>query len=267
MGIAHFTTIDVEPLAFVQMAASIGYATVGLRLWPAFPNAPYYRIPVGSALMRSMRSRLADTGLSVWDIEFVVIDAAFDVEQAKPMLESAAELGARRVSVCGDDPDHSRLAAKFSRLCDLGAEVGMGVDLEIMPWRQVNSVQTALGIIHAANRPNAALLVDALHLARSGGDPAVLRNIPATVIRSAQLCDAAAERPATTQALIEEARRGRLMPGAGRLPLNRLLAELPDHVVLSVEVPNAGHPPEDHARRVFTAARNLLSSFALRETV
>src|SRR5713226_5145904 len=69
LGIAHFTTIDVEPLAFVEMAARVGYTTVGLRLYPAFPGAPFYQIPVGSALMRSMRARLADAGLSVYDIE------------------------------------------------------------------------------------------------------------------------------------------------------------------------------------------------------
>jgi sugar phosphate isomerase/epimerase len=263
LGIAHFTTIDVEPLAFVEMAARIGYATVGLRLYPAFPGAPFYQIPVGSALMRSLHAQLADSGLSVYDIEFVTIDGAFELERLKPVLESAAELGAKRISVCGDDPDRPRLAAAFADLCELAAGFGMGVDLEVMPWRQVGTIQDAVAVVRDSGWSNCGVLVDALHLARSGGDPVDLRALPRQAIRSAQLCDARAVRPATTDALIQEARAGRMLPGDGDLPLHRLLAELPDHTVLSVEVPNAGHPPEQHARRVYEAAQRTLSAFSL----
>jgi sugar phosphate isomerase/epimerase len=104
------------------------------------------------------------------------------------------------------------------------------------------------------------VLVDALHLSRSGGVPEDLRALPHDVLRSVQLCDAPAARPATTDALIKEARGGRLLPGEGDLPLGRLLAELPDHAVLSVEVPNSGHPPELHARRAYEATRRILAA-------
>jgi sugar phosphate isomerase/epimerase len=263
LGIAHFTTIDVEPLAFVEMAARIGYATVGLRLYPAFPGAPFYEIPVGSALMRSMRTRLANTGLSVYDIEFVTIDATFEIERLKPALDSAAELGARCISVCGDDPDRPRFVAAFAGLCDLAAGFGMGVDLEVMPWRQVGTIEDAVAVVRDSVRSNCGVLIDALHLLRSGGDPLELRTLPRPAIRSAQLCDAPAARPATTEGIIQEARAGRLLPGDGDLPLYRLLAELPDHTVLSVELPNAGHPPEQHARRAYEAAQRTLLAFSL----
>ena len=67
IGIAHLTAINVAPLAFVEMAAAVGYAHVGLRLHPAFAGSPFYKIPVGTSLMRSIRSRLAETGLRVYD--------------------------------------------------------------------------------------------------------------------------------------------------------------------------------------------------------
>src|SRR5260370_1372153 len=87
----------------------------------------------------------------------------------------------------------------------------------------------------------------------------VLRTAHA-VLRSGQLCDAPAARPATPDGLIKEARGGRLLPDEGDLPLGRLLAELPDHAVLSVEVPNSGHPPELHARRAYEATRRILAA-------
>ena len=264
IGIAHLTAINVAPLAFVEMAAAVGYAHVGLRLHPAFAGSPFYKIPVGTSLMRSIRSRLAETGLRVYDVELITIDADLDLETLKPVLETAAELGAQRLSVCGDDPDRGRMVATFARLCELAADHGMGVDLEMMPWRRVDTLEAAQHVVEAAQQANGAILIDALHLSRSGGAPPDLGLIEPSCIRSAHLCDAAANRPATMEALIQEARGGRLIPGNGDLPLHRLLAGLPDCTTLTVEVPNIGLVPEAHAWRVFQAAKRVLAAYAER---
>lgn len=262
LGIAHFTVIDVEPLALVGIAARIGYACVGLRLHPAFPGAPFYEIPVGSSAMRALRASLAENGVSVYDIEFVVVDEHFEPASLEPVLASAAELGARRISLCGDDPEPGRQVAKFGAVCDLAETYRMGVDIETMAWRRVSTLPGAVAVVREARRPNGGVLVDALHLARCGSDPEDLRTVPAELIRSAQLCDAPAERPSGAEAIIREARTGRLPPGAGALPLARLLAELPDHAVLSVEVPNTGDDPQVHAARVFDAAMGVIARVA-----
>jgi sugar phosphate isomerase/epimerase len=259
LGLAHFTVIEVPPLDLVSLAARIGYAAVGLRLHPAFPGAPSYGIPAGSEVSREMRRRLTGEGILVHDIEFVPIGEDFASEALRGTLEDAAELGARRLSVCGDDPDPSRLTSNFAALCDLAAGYGMGVDLECMAWRVVASLLHAVRVVEAAGRPNGGVLVDALHLSRTGGTPSALREVPPALIRSAQLCDAGAELPVGMEANILEARSGRLVPGAGHLPLREIIAALPDHVVLSVEVPLVGGASaEAHARQVFEATRTLL---------
>jgi sugar phosphate isomerase/epimerase len=110
------------------------------------------------------------------------------------------------------------------------------------------------------------VLVDALHLARTGGVPADVLAAPAGLIRSAQLCDAPARRPESEAAIIAEARTGRLPPGEGDLPVRELLLALPDDAVLSVEVPmTEGASPEPHARRVFVASRRLFEALCEEE--
>jgi sugar phosphate isomerase/epimerase len=261
LGLAHFTVLEVPPPELVSLAARIGYAAVGLRLHPAFPGAPFYEIPPGSEAMREMRGRMSGEGVSVYDIEFVTLDEDLVLSALAPMLESASELGARRLSVCGDDPDRSRLVARFAELCELAAGFGMGVDLECMAWRRVASFPDAVGVVEAAGKANGGALVDALHLSRTGGSPADLKGVPIQRIRSAQLCDAPARRPASTEAIIQEARSGRLPPGRGELPLCELLAALPEDATLSVEVPmESGAPAQDRARVIFEAAQELFAT-------
>jgi sugar phosphate isomerase/epimerase len=260
LGLAHFTVLEVPPPELISLAARIGYAAVGLRLHPAFPGAPFYEIPSGSDAMRDMRRRMSGEGVSVYDIEFVTLGKGLVPSTLTPMLESASELGAKRLSICGDDPDRSRLVARFAELCDLAAGFGMGVDLECMAWRRVASFPDAVSVVEAAGKANGGALVDALHLSRTGGSPADLRGVPAQRVRSAQLCDAPARRPASTEAIIQEARSGRLPPGRGELPLCELLAALPENVTLSVEVPmESGAPAEDRARAIFEATQELFA--------
>jgi sugar phosphate isomerase/epimerase len=261
LGLAHFTVLEVPPVDLVSLAARIGYAAIGLRLHPAFPGSPFYELPAGTAASRQMQNRLKDEGIRVYDIEFITIGEDFSARALTGVLDAANALGARRLSVCGDDPDRSRLIASFAALCDLAAEFGMGVDLECMAWRKVASFTDALDVVVAADRGNGGLLVDALHLSRTGGSPLDLRRAPVALIRSAQLCDAVAEQPATQEAIIKEARSGRLPPGRGALPLREVLAELPAGTTLSVEVPMDGSAgPEQHARDNFEATQSLFAS-------
>lgn len=258
LGLAHFTVLEVPPLELLRLAKTVGYASVGLRLHPAFPGAPCYEIPPGSDRMREMRRRIEGDGVGVWDIEFVTIDADFSAARLAPILESANLLGAKRLSVCGDDSDRSRLIANFAALCDLAAEFAIGVDLECMAWRRVASLPDAVRVVAAAGRVNGSVLVDALHLSRTGGTAADVLAVPPGLIVGAQLCDAPAALPIGTDAIIQEARSGRLPPGEGALPLLALLSDLPDETVLSVEVPMGNdRPAEERARLVFAATRRL----------
>lgn len=258
LGVAHFSCINLPPLPFIQVAADVGFSAVGLRLHPAFAGARYYTLPPGSQAMREVKTALRDAAIRVYDIEFVVIDEAFAPSSLKPILEVAAELGAHRLSVCGDDPNEQRFIERLAELSAFAAEVGMGVDLEVMPWRKISSVGGAKNAVAGAGASNLAILIDALHLSRSGGAPRDLEAIPPELIQSVQLCDAGAGIPSDVPGLIAEARGGRSAPGIGRLPLVELLQTVPRHSALSVEVPSADLEPRQHLRDLFTKSISVI---------
>ncbi|MBW9064589.1 sugar phosphate isomerase/epimerase [Rhizobium herbae] len=258
LGVAHFSAIDVEPAKFVSLAAAAGFSSVGLRLHPAFPGAPYYELPAGSDVARDVKALLDGEGISLYDIEFVVIGPDFDAAALTSMLAGASALGARRLSVCGDDPERGRLVANFAALCDLAATFGMGVDLENMGWRTVASFHDSLSIVQDSNRDNAGALVDALHFFRNGGQVEDVSAAPQGKIRSIQLCDARGPAPITADQKVSEARTGRFAPGLGDLPVASLIRVLPVGAAVSVEVPiDSSRAPEEHLRHLYNAARAL----------
>ncbi|MFK4510554.1 sugar phosphate isomerase/epimerase [Bradyrhizobium daqingense] len=258
LGLAHLTALQLAPAALVAEAARAGFAAVGLRYIPATTDGPAYPTEVGTEAHRALKRVLAGEGVRVSDIELVQLTPAVDVASLAGRLEAGADLGATAVIASGDDPDQSRLTAHFAELCRLAASFGLRVDLEFMRWRAVGNLAQAAAIVRDASQMNGAILIDALHLTRSGGEAADLILLPDQWLRSAQLCDAIAKPPATEHAIIAEAREGRLPPGHGALPLVSLIEALPADTRLSVEMPMPALGARERITTAFNATRNLL---------
>jgi sugar phosphate isomerase/epimerase len=258
LGLAHLTALELSPPALVAEAARAGFASVGLRVVPATVGGPAYPTRVGTEAHRALKQILAAEGVRASDIEFIQLTPEIDVQAFAGVFEAATDLGAVSVTVSGDDHDHARLTAHFAELCDIAHPFGLRVDLEFMRWRAIGTLPQALAIVREAGKSNGAILVDALHLTRSGGKAADLIAIPDAWLRAAQICDAGAEVPATEAAIIAEAREGRLPPGEGALPLSDLLEALPADASLSVEMPMPALETRARIAAAFAATRRLL---------
>ena len=260
LGLGHFTFLELPPVELVKLAARAGYAHVGLRLHPIAPGGLAYPLSSGSSGMAELKTVLADNGITVYDVEAVVIDKGFNPEILEPVLESAARLGAQRLNVCADDEDRGHLIAQFCRTCELAGAHGMGVDIECMAWRGINTLAKCVEVVRVSGAYNAGVLIDALHLSRCGGTPEDVTALPPALIRSAQLCDAPAHAPTDIEGRMKEARSNRLLPGEGELPLTQLASALPASTVLSVEMPMIANDTPDHrAKRIFDATMQLLA--------
>jgi sugar phosphate isomerase/epimerase len=250
VALANLTVIDAPPPTVVDCAAAAGFDGVTLRIrGDLLGDTPVRRETI---------AQLATSHLGVLDAEVIRLRAGTDVAALEPFLDSAAALGARHVLVTGEDPDEARLAQRLGELCARAAPLGLRPVLEFMVFTAVKTVEQADRIAAVAG---SGVLVDPLHLSRSGGVPADVAKLAAANPERypyAQLCDAPAATPGD---LYEEAVNDRLAPGDGELPLRDLLAALPANAPLSVETPVAalaGAPPAERARHALEATRRLV---------
>ena len=264
ISLAHLTVLDTTPPELVTVAAAAGFRSIGIRL-TATPSVgiPPYDILGDGPLLRETLLRLADTGISVLDTEFLRFEPERPVGVPEGFLETSARLGARNVLVMSAEPEEARTIERFCELCDRAAVFGLNVCLEFAIYTGVRTLAHAARVVAQSKRPNASVLIDALHFSRSGGMAAHVATVDPSLFRYAQICDAGPDMPAAhdTPGLIREARTGRLLPGEGVLPLAELVAALPVGVPLAIEAPcraTAGLPAVERATRAYRALSTLL---------
>ncbi|MFT4085489.1 MAG: TIM barrel protein [Nocardioides sp.] len=238
LGLAALTVLDTAPFDQIGLAESCGYDSVGFRLLPASPGTTAYPLHTSRHDLDAVAARLADSDVTVLDVEIVRLDAGFELEAHRRLLETAAALGARAILVAGDDPDRARLADSYAALAEACAAYRLAASLEFMPWTAVPDVRTALAVVAQAAGPARSVLVDTLHAGRSATSLTDLRDIPPDWVHYGQLCDAETPTPATQEELIHDARNHRLAPGEGGLDLTGMWSTLPSGTPVSVEVPN-----------------------------
>lgn len=264
LGIAHLPLLGIGPPELFDVVAQAGYRRTGLRMYALGPGVPWY--PVARKDAAALRRRAQDAGVEIFDAEFVPLSKDLEPDALEGWMEVAAMLGAQRVN-CGaaDDPDLARSAARFGALCDVAARHGLGVDVEFMRYRPpVATLADAVDLVTRAGRPNGRILVDLLHVARSGGTAADLAKLPASLIGHVQLSDAPLAAP-PDDALVTEARGRRLPPGEGELPLVAMMNALPSGVPLSTESVTTGSlpglSPLESAKRAHAGAMRVLAQW------
>jgi len=212
--------------------------------------------------MRTTKVRLAANGIEVLDIELARISPDDDPRDFERFLDAGAELGARHVITQLPDPDRSRKIDKFARLCELARPLGLTVDLEFPSWTETPDLREAIRVVRAADQPNAGILVDLLHFARSGSSIADLRQTPAEWFHFVHVCDAPPGVPATNEGLIHTARFERRFPGEGGINVHGILDALPTGLPYALEIPRATLVAQvggkEHARLAISAARAYL---------
>ena len=262
LSLSPLTILDTPPPEQVGAAAAAGFDAVGIRVAPAADERVWPMLG-DTPVLRETLARMAGTGVQVLDVELVMLRPDLDRDAVRAVLDAGHRLGARFVLTLGYDPDEARLTDHFAWLCEQAADRGLRPGLEFMKYCPVPTLAAAVRIVRGAGHPAGAVLVDALHLRRSGGSPADLAGVAADLLPYGQLCDGPLDPvwPDDEQARIES-RTARLLPGDGEFPLAALVRALPAGGALSVEAPVAalvGLDATERAHRARAAADRVLA--------
>lgn len=262
LSLAALTVLDAGPAGQIRACAEAGFGSVGLRLMPLLDTDARVVGDAGAEL--EIVELLQSTGLGVLEIGVFPIRPEMDWAAIEAVIAFSGRIGARHLVCPVEDRDRERRSMTLARLCDLASQHGLDALVEFNPYSGCTTLGEAVDLVGEIGRANAALVIDALHLSRSGGDPADLAAVPPGLIRLVHLCDAppspTGER--TIEELRAESRTARLLPGEGSLWLDRLLAALPEGVGISIEAPSAAHahlPAAERARRALDATKALLA--------
>jgi sugar phosphate isomerase/epimerase len=260
LSLAHLTVLDADPVALIDAAAAGGFAAVGLRIVPPFPGETIVPVVGDAGMQHRIKQRLRDTGIAILDVEAIWLRPDTQIEALKPALETGAELGAKYVLTIGFDDDEARLLDNFGALCAAAHGYGLRTMLEFIPYSVLGTLQKAHDLLVAAAPANAGLLVDALHLSRSGGEPADIAAFDPALFSYVHLCDAPRVKPPPERNR-DEARGNRLYPGDGELWLDAFVDAFAADTPVAVEAPVAAFshlPAAERARRAGEATRRLL---------
>ncbi|MFF2318633.1 sugar phosphate isomerase/epimerase family protein [Arthrobacter sp. NPDC058097] len=239
LGLAQLSLLNTAPPQLVAIAAEAGFDFIGARVRPVTPGERPYDLQPGSPMLRETLARMADTGVTVRDIEFLLLDGTDQRDAWLAMMAAGQALGAASLTVAASDPDPARLADTLARMTEDGRNHGIVPTLEPISYQTVNSVPAAVAL---ARTSGCNIVVDALHLNRFGAVPgsAQWADLSANrgLVPMLQLCDGPAPRPADRAGLVAESRSERGVPGEGGFDLAALVNVFPADVPVSVEVPS-----------------------------
>jgi sugar phosphate isomerase/epimerase len=265
LGIEQLSVFGLPPVDFVNLAAALGcsYISVGLTGIGYNPHGyPPFSLREDVAMRREMRAAMRDRGVAISLGEGCIIRPHKDIRDAAPDMDIMQELGVERLNTVSMDPDLNRSLDQFALFAAMAAERGMLSTIELCPALTIHNLEAALAAVRHVGRRDFTLLLDTMHLGRSGATAAEVAALDPALIGYVQLSDA--PRTPSEPNYLKEATFERMVPGEGEMPLRGYLAALPSGVTISLEVPlsseaEAGVGPEVRLQRCVQAARRLLA--------
>jgi sugar phosphate isomerase/epimerase len=265
-GIEHLSVFGLDPVAFAQLARRLDCDSISIALASGdyIPHGyPGWSLRNDSGLRADFRNALVDQGIAVSLGDGLLGWPGQTVASMLPDLDLFAELGAECANIVLIDPDLDQSASLLAAFAEAAAERGLRASVEFLPGIPLGTLDAALAMVRSIGSPALGVVLDAMHLFRSGGCVADVAALERQDIAYVQLCDVPLQ---STGALsyADEARYERKVPGEGELPLLDFLRACPEDKIVSIEVPQrslaeAGIGPEERLRPAVARTRELLA--------
>jgi sugar phosphate isomerase/epimerase len=268
LGVEMLCVFGMPPVEYVHLTADLGcrYITTGMVGFAPLKALNYqpFSLRDDPRLRRDLLAAMDERGVSIALGEGLLIVPGVDVRSYAADLDVMAQLRIPRINTVSLEPDRTCTFDELAVLTDLAAERGILTSVEPVPGLSIADLPAALAAVEQVGRDELSLVIDTMHVARSGAGPDDLRSLPPDRIGHVQLCDVPL-RSTKEHSYAEEAMYHRLAPGEGELPLAEMLAALPRDCVVGLEVPmrsraEAGVSAYDRIRPCVDAARALLAA-------
>lgn len=247
---------EFGPVETAKAAISSGFDGVGLWVEPD---------QWSRETTLEIKSLVSGSGISLIDVEVVWIKPDSNVDMFRRIIDIGAELGARNVLCVSSDPDPGATANTLAELCRHAEPSGIRVALEFGIFTEVKNLRNAMSILDSVAHPLRAVLIDPIHVDRSGTTVFEIAAVPEELLPYAQFCDASAIRPDPERMdeVITDAVDLREQCGRGALDLTSLYNVLPAGIPLSIELRSKRlrddfPDPDARARAVARATRRWL---------
>jgi len=260
LGVEQLSVLGLKPVQFVNLVADLGCNCISTGL-SGMPGYASFSLREDTALRRETIAALRDRGIAISLGEGCIVRPGRDIRDMAADFDIFQELGAERINTVSMDPDLERSLDQFGVLAEIAAARGMASSIELCPGLTINNLAGAVAAVRHVGRKDFCLLLDTMHLGRSGATASEIAALDPAMIGYVQLCDAPLK--PTNPNYMDEATFDRMVPGEGELPLGEYLTALPRDVVVSLEVPSrtlekAGLSVRDRLERCVKAARALL---------
>ena len=262
LALDKITVRELTHAETAQLAADLGYQAIGLFAYTGDERRPVEPLMQDGRAKRELARILEATGIRIHNLECLILRPETDPNLLKPVLEFGREMGADKATAVIYDTDLDRARDTFAQTARLAGQIGMAVNLEFLPFSPVNSIGEAKRFIDNIGMPNTGIVVDILHLIRTGGSIAELQSIPADLVRYAQICDG--PEAVESERIFHEAVNQRMIPGEGAFPLKEFVEALPAGIEIGIEVPlidlmEQGIDARERAGRVDRGLRAVLA--------
>jgi len=265
LGIEQLSVFGLPPVDFINLTADLGCDCISAGLTGLGYNPhgyPAFSLRDDVGMRKEMRAAMRDRGVAISLGEGCIIRPHSDIRAAAGDMDIMQELGVERLNTVSMDPDVGRSLDQLALFAEMAAERGMAATIELCPALTINTLGAAVAAIRHVGRRDFSLLLDTMHLGRSGATAADVAALDPALIGYVQLSDA--PRTPTEPNYLKEATFERMVPGEGEMPLREYLGALPPGLTISLEVPlrsqaEAGIGPEIRLRRCVAAAHRLLA--------
>jgi sugar phosphate isomerase/epimerase len=264
IAIEFISALGQPPVQYVELVRRLGVSHIGLGLMPVTANphnfAPW-ALHKDAQLRRDTKQALADNGVAISVGEgFLNFPQGWLIEP-EAGLDVMAELGAPVVNLVNLDDDQSRAFDRMAAVVDGARARGMKAVFEFLADRPFGTVQSAAAMAKKMGR-DFKIVVDMMHVIRSGGTAVDLAALDHGVIGYIQVCDATLAREAD---YADASANQRMTVGEGEFPILDMLNALPRLNITGVEAPlrdkaEAGVSLYDALKPSVDATRALLAA-------